>query len=152
MKDVDIGQITEHAGTDPLAHNAQMVFDTNCVLCSGAVHFILRHERDAGIQFVNAWSPAGLEIAARHGLSREDLDKTVLFVKDGEGFTRSDSVLEIARHLTAPWRWIRGFHIVPRPIRDFLYSAVAQRRYRIFGYRDGCFVPTQDMRHRFVDR
>ncbi len=131
---------------------ARMVFDTNCVLCSGAVHFILRHERDNALQFVNAWSEAGEEIGARYGLSRDDLDKTVLFVSDGTGHVRSDAVLEIARHLRAPWRWGRVGRFVPRSMRDFLYSWVARRRYRIFGYREGCFVPTPEMRERFVDQ
>lgn len=129
----------------------QMVFDTNCVLCSGSVHFILRHERDQAIQFVNAWSPVGGALAQEHGLDEAALNDTILVVEGGAGLIKSDAVLAIACHLRAPWSWVRIIRFVPRTIRDILYIAIATRRYRMFGHAEGCFVPPAHMRDRFVD-
>jgi predicted DCC family thiol-disulfide oxidoreductase YuxK len=121
-----------------------MIFDTNCVLCSGAVRFILKHERDSDIQFVNAWSETGLAIGAKHGLSKDDLNKTFLFIRNGRGFTHSTATLELARHLKMPWRALRLFWIVPKPLRDWAYRFIATRRYRIFGYEENCLVIRQE--------
>lgn len=128
-----------------------MVFDTNCVLCSGAVRFILKHERDSDIQFVNAWSEAGLTEGAKFGLSREDLNATFLFVTNGQGYTHSSGTLALARHLKMPWRALRVFWLVPKPVRDWAYRFIATRRYKLFGYEENCLVIRPNERHRFID-
>lgn len=128
-----------------------MIFDTNCVLCSGFVRFILKHERDEKITFVNAWSNTGLEIANAFGLDEIALNQTYLVVSDGVGFTKSDAGMIILSHLKAPWNWLRFLRLIPRPIRDFVYSTVAKRRYKWFGYEESCLIPTADTKHRFLD-
>jgi predicted DCC family thiol-disulfide oxidoreductase YuxK len=128
-----------------------LIFDADCVLCSSAVRFVLAHERSATVCFVNAWSATGLAIAKTHGLSRADLDETFLVVRGSRAFVRSDAAFEVARELRAPWSWVRVFRIVPRPLRDALYTFTAKRRYRWFGQRPQCFRPLPDQAHRFVD-
>lgn len=127
-----------------------IVFDTDCVLCSGMVHFVLRHERAPTTRFVGAWSQTGLRLAAAHGLTRADLDETFLVVEHGCGFLKSDAAFVVARHLRAPWSWVGLFRVVPRHVRDAVYTLVARRRYRWFGRKDRCFVPTRDMQGRFI--
>lgn len=128
-----------------------MIFDTNCVLCSGFVRFILQHERDDAIVFVNAWSKSGLALAADYGLDEAALNQTYLVISEGKGLTKSDAGMVILSHLKAPWRWLRVLRFVPRPLRDIIYSLVAKNRYKWFGYKESCLVPTSDMRHRFID-
>lgn len=127
-----------------------MVFDTDCVLCSGTVAFILRHERDAQLRFVGAWSDEGARLAAEHGFTRSDLDETFLVIDGGRALTRSDAGLAVAAHLRPPWRWLSGLRLLPRPIRDGLYRFVARRRYRWFGRKQDCAVAPPAQRHRFV--
>jgi predicted DCC family thiol-disulfide oxidoreductase YuxK len=129
-----------------------IVFDTDCVLCSAWVHFILRHEIDQNITFVSAWSVQGLAMAARYGLNEADLQKTYLVVENGIGLTRSDAGLGLLRHLKAPYCWLRLLGVIPRPIRDSVYAIVARNRYMWFGKAERCFVPPRNMRHRFIDR
>ena len=130
----------------------QMIFDTNCVLCSGFVYFILKNERDNDIVFINAWSEYGKSIAAKHGLTTDDLHNTYLVVEDGIGYVRSEAGMKIFGHLKTPWRWLLSLKFLPRPFRDWVYSTVAKNRYRWFGYEEQCFMPTEDMKHRFIDR
>lgn len=129
-----------------------IVFDTDCVLCSRWVHFILAHERDRDIHFVSAWSPQGLIIAARYGLGEADLQLTYLVVENGRGHIKSAAGLALLRHLKAPYRWLSVLRILPRPLRDGIYTLVARNRYRWFGRAESCFIPPPGMRHRFVDR
>ncbi len=127
-----------------------VVFDTDCVLCSRMVAFVLAHERGPDLRFAGAWSGEGLALAAAHGLSRSDLDETLLVVSGGRPLTRSDAAMEIARHFRAPWRWAAAAAVVPRPFRDAVYDLVARRRYRWFGRRQDCTVVPPAQRHRFI--
>ena len=128
-----------------------VIFDTDCVLCSGFVHFILRNERNSDIVFVNAWSKSGLAMAAEHGLSPMELDRTYLVVKDGVGHVRSDAGLVILDYLRMPWRMLRLLRFCPRFLRDGVYSVVARNRYALFGNKSQCFVPPPDAVQRFID-
>lgn len=126
-----------------------LVFDTDCVLCARSVRFVLAHERDDRLHFTGAWSPEGLALAAAHGFTAEDLNGTFLLVRDGQALTRSDAGLAVARHLRAPWRWLRVFGIVPKSVRDAAYTVVARRRYRWFGRRADCARVLPELQHRF---
>ncbi len=128
-----------------------MIFDTDCVLCSASVLFVLRHEKAPTIRFVGAWSETGLRLAAEHGLSPADLDETFLLIENGRGFCKSDAGLIVARHLKAPWSWLAALRVMPRPVRDALYSTIARRRYRWFGHKPQCFRPPSGMADRFVN-
>ena len=81
-----------------------IIFDTDCVLCSGMVAFVLAHERDRALRFAGAWSDEGSALAQRHGFSQADLNDTFLVVTAAGALTRSDGGIEILRHLTAPCR------------------------------------------------
>ena len=129
----------------------QVIFDTDCVLCSGFVHFILRHERAPTIDFVSAWSTTGLSLAAAHGLTRAQLNETYLVIENGRGLTKSDAGIAIVRHLKAPWSWGRCLRFVPKAVRDSGYTLVARRRYRWFGHQTNCFLPPAAARSRFID-
>lgn len=126
-----------------------LVFDTDCVLCAGSVRFVLAHERDDRLHFMGAWSSEGIDLAAVHGLSAEDLNGTFLLVENGRVLTRSDAALGVTRHLRAPWRWLRVLKFVPKPLRDHAYGLVARYRYRWFGRREDCARVPPGQRHRF---
>jgi predicted DCC family thiol-disulfide oxidoreductase YuxK len=132
------------------AHGPIVVFDTNCVLCSGMVSFVLAHERAPILRFAGAWSDEGLALAVRHGFSRPDLDETFLVLSGSKVLTRSDAGIEILRHLRPPWRWLAALAAFPRPLRDAVYGFVARRRYRWFGRRADCAVAPAGERHRFI--
>lgn len=134
-----------------MANRPVVVFDTDCVLCSGMVAFVLAHERAPELHFAGAWSDEGLALAARHGFSRPDLDETFLVLSRGLVLTRSDAGIEILRHLRLPWRWLAAILAAfPRSLRDAVYGVVARRRYRWFGRRTDCTVVPASERHRFV--
>ena len=143
------GPRSRPGGPDP-ASGPIVVFDTDCLLCSGMVAFILAHERDSTLRFAGAWAEPGLRLAARHGFAKGDLDETFLVIEDGVAHSRSEAALRIAARLRSPWRWLAALKIVPRPVRDRLYAAVAARRYRWFGRRENCVVVPADQRARFL--
>lgn len=128
-----------------------VVFDTDCILCSTWVRFLLRHERREVLLFASSRKPAGQALAAEYGFLPEDLDMTYLVVCDGQALTKSDASLVLLSELRAPWRWFTFLRLVPRSWRDLLYDVVARNRLKWFGEQQDCFLPTQEQRLRFLD-
>jgi predicted DCC family thiol-disulfide oxidoreductase YuxK len=128
-----------------------VVFDGVCNLCRRSVTFILLHERDHLIRFAAAQSAAGRALLREFDLDPENV-ATFVFLHGDVAHVRSDAALEVARHLRLPWRMVRILRIVPRRLRDAVYDFVARHRYRWFGRRESCLVPTPDVRSRFLDQ
>jgi predicted DCC family thiol-disulfide oxidoreductase YuxK len=79
------------------------------------------------------------------------LPDSIILVDADRVFVRSDAALRILRRLRFPWPMFYGLMIVPRPIRDRVYDFIAAHRYRWFGRRERCMVPTADLKRRFLD-
>lgn len=122
-----------------------VVFDGMCVLCSGSVQFILRHDRHARFRFLVAQSPPGQALYRRFGLPEADLG-TVLVLDGGRMHTKLDAVAAVLRRLPMPWPLLSFVRLLP----DVVYDLVARRRYRWFGRRDTCVMPTPGLRARFL--
>jgi predicted DCC family thiol-disulfide oxidoreductase YuxK len=76
--------------------------------------------------------------------------QTFLLVEGDNVYVRSEAALEIAKDLGG-FRWLRFFRVLPRGVRDWMYATLAKNRYRWFGKRQVCFVPTEEERSRFID-
>ena len=129
--------------------SAIWVFDSQCVLCDGGVQYTLRHEKAPSIQFVAIQSPEGRALARQHGVDPDD-PTTLLFIENGIVREKSDAVIALSRHLNGPARLFALSKIVPAPIRDVVYGLIAKHRYRLFGKKGACIVPTVENKHRFT--
>ena len=127
---------------------AIVLFDGVCNFCSWSVRFLHEHD-DGSLRFAPLQSEAGRELLAEHDLPTDYFDSLV-YLRDGDAYLRSDGAVRIARHLERPWRWLRVLRHVPRPVRDLGYDLLGRVRYRLFGRRDACMVPDADLRARFV--
>ena len=137
------------AGETPPPPVSIVLFDSTCVLCTGHLQFVLKHERGPTTRFVSVNSAEGLAVAQRFGFSAADLDLTFVVVESGVALTRSSAALAMAGHLRAPWRWLGLLRFVPRRWRDAAYDLIARNRYRWFGHR-ACMVPTAEQRARVI--
>jgi len=127
-----------------------ILFDGVCNLCNGAVQFIIRRDPGQRFRFASLQSAAGQELLQRYGV-----DATVLYsimvIDDGVLYQRSDAALRIARYLSGLWPVLAIFRILPRPFRDAVYNYIATHRYKWFGKREACMIPTPDMKTRFLE-
>ena len=128
---------------------AVVLFDGVCNLCNGSVQFIIRRDPAGRFRFASLQSEAGQALLRRHGLDPDDLSSVIL-VEDGRAYARSDAALRVARGLSGAWRAAGALRVVPRPLRDLVYGWVARNRYRWFGRREACMVPTPELRGRFL--
>ncbi len=126
-----------------------LLFDGECNLCNGFVQFVLKHERSARVRFASLQSDAGRSFAAAHGVDTNALD-TLVLIDEGRAFVRSDGALRLTRYLARPWSAAAALRIVPRQLRDGVYRFVANHRHQWFGKPDECFVPSPELRQRFL--
>lgn len=126
-----------------------MLFDGVCHLCDGTVRAVLRLDREGVIRFTPIQSIYGRELAAAHGLD-PDRPESFLFFDKGRPLHRTAAVAALLRRLPAPWRWFAVIDRLPRGLTDSIYDWVAANRYRLWGRRDRCMVPTREQSERFL--
>ncbi len=126
-----------------------VLFDDVCNLCNGSVQLILRHDPAGRFRFASLQSPAGQELLGRLGIDPGAMDSVIL-VEGDRWFKESDAALRIARRLSGPWKMLWALRVIPRPLRDGLYRLVARNRYRWFGRQETCWLPTPELRERFL--
>ena len=124
-------------------------FDGVCNLCNSAVNFLIDQDKQGRLKFASLQSEAGKAVLHRSSLPEQDYDSFIL-VKDGQLFQKSEAVLEVVRLLGGGWPLLYSFKIIPRAWRDWLYTKIAQNRYRWFGKRTQCRLPTPELRTRFL--
>jgi predicted DCC family thiol-disulfide oxidoreductase YuxK len=107
------------------------------------------NDAERRIAFAPLQSRLGRNLLTHHGIDPVDAE-TFLLVKGDRAYVRSDAALETAKDL-GRWKWLRVFRFVPPTIRDWGYAVIARNRYKWFGKRTECFMPTQEQRNRFLD-
>ncbi len=128
-----------------------LYFDGVCNLCNGAVRFVIRHDRSGRIRFASLQSEAGraaiAKVEARYGRRPDSL----LFEVGDRIWIESDAALQVARYLDGGWKGLSWLSIFPRFVRDAVYRLVARNRYRMFGRKDACMIPTPELKGRFLE-
>ena len=125
-----------------------VLFDGVCNFCNDSVNFIIRHDLDYKFKFATLQSEIGQEFRGKYNIG-EDVDSIVL-IEDDRVFTHSTAALRIAKRLGGIWSLGYAFITVPAFIRDFFYKLFAKYRYRIFGKKEVCMIPTPEVRERFL--
>ncbi|HVI57351.1 MAG TPA: thiol-disulfide oxidoreductase DCC family protein [Luteimonas sp.] len=128
---------------------AIVVFDGACALCGGWVDFLLRRDRRAQFRFAAMQGEAGRRLLAAHGLDPEDPLSFLLLDARGAR-TDSDAIVAVLQRLGGAWRAAGVLRLVPRGMRDPAYWWLARNRYRWFGRKDACYLPSAAERHRFL--
>lgn len=139
----------QHPGS-PAPAQAVIVFDGVCVLCSGWVRFLLRHDRRRRYRFAAMQSAAGRALLEGRGLDPDD-PASFLLIDGTRAWTDSDAIRRVLAGLGGAWRLAHALALVPRAVRDPLYRRLARNRYRLFGRRAQCLVPPVEERDRFLD-
>ena len=125
-----------------------LLFDGLCNFCNKWVNFIIRHDKEKKIRFTALQSDAGKDLIKKFNLpSNED---TVILIDDGKVFTKSSAALRIMKLIGGIYYPLFLFIVIPKYIRDFCYDSIARNRYKWWGKRNECMVPTEDIKDRFI--
>ncbi|MEO7446593.1 MAG: DCC1-like thiol-disulfide oxidoreductase family protein [Ferruginibacter sp.] len=125
-------------------------FDGVCNLCNQAVQVVIKNDPKKNFHFAPLQGKKGTALLQDPRL-KEGLPDSFILRKNGQLFFRSRAALETARYLKFPFPLLYGFIIVPPFIRDAVYNWIARNRYRWFGKKNECMVPSPELKKRFYD-
>ncbi len=127
-----------------------LLFDGVCNLCNSSVQFIINKDPQGVFQFASLQSDIGKTLLEKYNLDAGAMDSVVL-IRNDKAYTRSSAALQAVRILGGAWSLLYGFIIIPKFLRDAVYDWVARNRYKWFGKKDSCWLPTPDLKARFLD-
>ncbi len=127
--------------------NPIILFDGVCNFCHSSVNFVIKHDPQSYFKFAPIQSEIGQNLIQKFNLNEVD---SIILIQDEKAFTHSTAALKFIKQLDGFWSWFYIFILVPRPVRDFFYRLFAKNRYRIFGKKDVCMIPTPEIRQRFL--
>lgn len=125
-----------------------ILFDGDCNFCDASVQFIIKRDPQALFKFASLQSKSGFSLLEQYNIPT-DID-SFLFIEDGKWYTQSTAALKVSKNLNGCWKLLYPLIIIPRPFRDFFYNMMAKNRYKWFGKKDHCTLPTPDMKKRFL--
>ncbi|HJW17836.1 MAG TPA: thiol-disulfide oxidoreductase DCC family protein [Flavisolibacter sp.] len=129
--------------------NPVILFDGVCNLCNGAIKFVLRHDKKGIFRFASLQSEAGKRLLATHDLDAREMNSFFL-IERGKVYKKSAAALKVVNYFAWYWKELQILRIVPYFLRDAIYDFIAANRYKWFGKRDQCMVPTPDLQKRFL--
>lgn len=126
-----------------------ILFDGVCNLCNGAVTFIIKRDRKNLFKFATLQSEIAEELLIAKLPDKELLDSIVL-IENGKQYTKSSAALRIAKNLSGAYPLLYIFMVIPKFLRDWVYSIIAKNRYKWFGKKDACMIPTPELKKKFL--
>ncbi len=126
-----------------------LLFDGFCNVCNASVDFVLKNDRSKSILFASLQSKTGKKLLEEYGLNPNELSTVVLIFKE-KVYTKSSAVLQTAKIMGFPWNLSIVFFIIPKFLRDYFYTKFAANRYKWFGKKEACRIPTSEEKQRFI--
>lgn len=131
--------------------SAIVLFDGVCNFCDSSVNFVIKRDKKNRFKFAPLQSEIGQKLLNEHEINPHETD-SVIVIEDGKAFTYSTAALKIAKGLGGIWSPAYALIIIPKPIRDFFYKLFAKNRYRFFGKKEVCMMPSPEIRAKFLDQ
>jgi predicted DCC family thiol-disulfide oxidoreductase YuxK len=127
-----------------------ILFDGICNLCNRSVQLVIKHDKKRLFRFASLQSSFGESVLKRYNLPADTFNSFILLVNN-KIYTRSTAALLVAKRLSGLIKLLYGFIIVPKFIRDFVYDVIAKNRYKWFGKKEACWIPTPELKELFLD-
>lgn len=126
-----------------------LLFDGVCNFCEASVNFVIRHDKKGVIRLASLQSKEGLMLAQDFRIDTTQLNSMV-FIEEGRPYFRSTAALRVCRYFSGGWQFASLLLFVPVFLRDAVYKLIARNRYRWFGKKETCLIPTPEIRSRFI--
>ncbi|WP_291286276.1 thiol-disulfide oxidoreductase DCC family protein [Flavobacterium sp.] len=127
-----------------------ILFDGVCNLCNGAVQFIIKHDKKDNFRFVALQSELGIEICQYIGVDPNKIDSIILYNPGVAYYLKSAAAIEIADNLGGIYSLLSVFKILPEKLRNYLYDYIAKNRYKWYGKKESCMIPTVELKAKFL--
>jgi predicted DCC family thiol-disulfide oxidoreductase YuxK len=132
-------------------HKKLILFDGVCNLCNSSVQFIINHDKKNVFLFAALQSDIGEHLIEVYHIDTNKTDSILLFSTEHGIYCKSTAALKIARHLQFPINILSIFMIIPPVIRNWVYDYIAKNRYKWYGKKEHCAIPTPELKSKFLD-
>ena len=126
-----------------------ILFDGVCNLCNASVNFIIKNDEKQTFLFASLQSDAAKELLLQHNVKKFKMDWIVL-IENNKIHKKSTAALRISRKLNGGFKLLYAFIIIPTFIRNWVYNYIAKNRYKWFGKKDSCMIPSEKLKDRFI--
>ncbi|SHG28231.1 thiol-disulfide oxidoreductase DCC family protein [Flagellimonas flava] len=127
-----------------------ILFDGVCNLCNGAIQFIIKRDKKDSFRYAALQSDTGLRLVSERGIDTTKVDSFILIEPGVAYFVKSDAALRIGQQFGGLWKALTIFTWIPRTFRNAIYDLVAKNRYKWFGRKDSCMIPTPELQAKFL--
>ncbi len=127
-----------------------IIFDGYCNFCESAVLFVLKYDKKDQFRFVASQSELGQSIIKHIGISDKNIDSVILYQPGVAYYYKSNAALQIAKQLGGFFHFGTLFRIIPTALRNMLYDYIAKNRYRWYGKKESCLIPTPELASKFL--
>ncbi|SHI39762.1 thiol-disulfide oxidoreductase DCC family protein [Aquimarina spongiae] len=129
-----------------------ILFDGVCNLCNGAINFIIKRDKHKVFVYASLQSEIGQKLIAERNINTQEIDSILLIDPGVAYYHKSTAALQIAKHLKGGYPLLSVFLILPTFLRDWVYDIIARNRYKWFGKKDSCMIPTPELKALFIDQ
>lgn len=127
-----------------------ILFDGVCNLCNGAIQFIIKHDKEDVFRYAALQSDIGKKLIEERNIDTENVDSILLIEQGVAYYNKSDAALQIGKHLKG-YRTISGIlYLIPSGLRNNVYDFIARNRYKWYGKREQCMIPTPELKAKFL--
>ncbi len=130
--------------------NPVILFDGVCNFCNLWVQFVLKREKKQLLKFATLQSESAKKLLTQYNIDSQIIT-SLIFIENGIAYSQSTAALRISKYLDGEWKLLYGFLIVPAFLRNGVYNLVAKNRYQWFGKKEKCWVPTPELKARFLE-
>ncbi|UII79447.1 thiol-disulfide oxidoreductase DCC family protein [Flagellimonas sp. CMM7] len=128
-----------------------ILFDGVCNLCNGAIQFIIKRDKNDTFRYAALQSEIGERLIAERAIDTTKVDSIILIEPGVAYFTKSDAALQISKGFGGFWKVMGIFTWIPKSFRDVIYDLIAKNRYKWFGRKDACMIPTAELKAKFLN-
>ena len=128
-----------------------ILFDGVCNLCNSAVQFVIKHDKKDVFRFVALQSELGQKIIKHIGIDTQKIDSIILYQPGLAYYYKAEAALEIAKQLGGVFYLSGLFKIIPKPFRNKFYDYIARNRYKWYGKKESCMIPTNELKSKFLE-
>ncbi|MDW5288674.1 thiol-disulfide oxidoreductase DCC family protein [Formosa sp. PL04] len=128
-----------------------ILFDGVCNLCDNSVQFIIKRDKKNLFRFTTLQGKTAKSIIENFNIDTSKTDSILLYIPEHKLYTKSTAALKIASHLKFPINLMSAFLVIPKFIRDYVYDYIAKNRYKWFGKKNDCMIPTKALKSKFLE-
>ncbi|MFC6875937.1 thiol-disulfide oxidoreductase DCC family protein [Flavobacterium myungsuense] len=128
-----------------------ILFDGVCNLCESSVQFVIQYDKKDFFRFVALQSELGQKIILHIGIQDKNIDSIILYHPGVAYYYKSEAALQIAKNLGGFFHFGTFFKIIPTGLRNVLYDYVAKNRYKWYGKKERCMMPTKELKAKFLE-